>query len=560
MALSASFDKSAVSAAELLRGFDYAQFRDELSNVRVAIAFDEEAASAFEGRTTLELLVNLTARLYGDVAIEMINGTGPGVSSFARRLAGLATEINPAIATTIVDLQGTASGASDREARVVVGATPVVHRAPVVFVGSDRWEFATSTVAPVGSGASSNPFGAAAAACIGAACLFRMIFARQLAHQSEEVETDARNDTTACSVVQLEDPPMRVSLLSMSHVQVGGWQSPSLDGQPVNIDETCLVGVGAIGNASAWVLGKTPGVTGLLHLIDHEQVDESNLQRYVLTSAADVGLRKVDLFSKHSARTEAPPSQALTIRTHAKTWAEFISTRGSYVIPRALLALDSAEDRIAVQGSLPQWVANAWTQPANAGVSRHPRFDANPCIVCLYMPDGRTKGKDQLYAEAVGAQGPVELMQIRELLHSGRSVGAEFLQRTAQRLGVPVEPLAAFAARPLADFYHDALCGGIVLRLSNGKTATRVEAPLAFQSAFAGVLLAAELVLDALGARPSHFPTRTEVDLLHAVAPSLNVPAAKSATGRCICEDAAFVRAYLGKYGSGTRVHGVAGE
>jgi hypothetical protein len=58
---------------------------------------------------------------------------------------------------------------------------------------------------------------------------------------------------------------------------------------------------------------------------------------------------------------------------------------------RVLLAVDSAADRIAAQAALPRWIANAWTQPENIGVSRHSFLGEAPCVACLYMPQGASK-------------------------------------------------------------------------------------------------------------------------------------------------------------------------
>jgi hypothetical protein len=229
-------------------------------------------------------------------------------------------------------------------------------------------------------------------------------------------------------------------------------------------------------------------------------------------------------------------------------WGPFISSRGNYAVGRMLLALDSAEDRIAAQASLPRWVANAWTQPENLGVSRHQFLGDQACVACLYFPVGARKSKDVLYAEALRIQED-GLMEVRALLHSGAPVGSAFLKRAAERLNVPAEPLARFANEPLETFYSEALCGGIVLQLGGAIGTERdTEVPMAFQSALAGILLAAELVIDAGSLREAPLPCRTEVDLRRPLGTRLNSPAAKHPSGRCICQDPVYIRAYTAKY------------
>ena len=69
--------------------------------------------------------------------------------------------------------------------------------------------------------------------------------------------------------------------------------------------------------------------------------------------------------------------------------AEFLQKK-RYKVDRLLLALDSAYHRRAAQASLPRWIANAWTQPGDLGVSTHDFLDG-ACVYCLYLPDGTSK-------------------------------------------------------------------------------------------------------------------------------------------------------------------------
>ncbi len=76
-----------------------------------------------------------------------------------------------------------------------------------------------------------------------------------------------------------------------------------------------------------------------------------------------------------------------------------------------------------------------------------------------------------------------------------------------------------------------------------------VEAPLAFQSAFAGVLLAIELVAGAGGLRPAPPSTITRFDVLKPIGVYLSQPHRKHPSGRCICQDPDYAAAYRAKYG-----------
>ena len=111
--------------------------------------------------------------------------------------------------------------------------------------------------------------------------------------------------------------------------------------------------------------------------------------------------------------------------------------------------------------------------------------------------------------------------------------------------------LLAFASRSLREFYNEAFCGGVILQLggSTDGEAIRAEAPMAFQSALAGIMLAAETVVDA--GRQSDAPIPpvwTVIDLSRPLPPYLSPPAARRTDGACLCNDADYLDAYRAKY------------
>ena len=63
---------------------------------------------------------------------------------------------------------------------IVVGSTDTAGAMTKIFAGSDGWRALISADGPLGSGATTNPFGAGAAACFATANVFRFVFAKQL--------------------------------------------------------------------------------------------------------------------------------------------------------------------------------------------------------------------------------------------------------------------------------------------------------------------------------------------------------------------------------------------
>ncbi|ESW85035.1 hypothetical protein X770_23565 [Mesorhizobium sp. LSJC269B00] len=110
-------------------------------------------------------------------------------------------------------------------------------------------------------------------------------------------------------------------------------------------------------------------------------------------------------------------------------WAEYVARRGDRVFDRVGVALDTAADRLAVQGALPRWIANAWTQEQDLGISRHGFDDGQACLCCMYMQTGKSKDEHQLVAEELGM--PEAHEEVKTLLQTNTGVPNEFVARVA---------------------------------------------------------------------------------------------------------------------------------
>lgn len=487
------YGKASVSAAQILQGVSNAAFLERMGRTRLALSFGDDTAMSREGRVTAELTTNILARLFPNISIVV---EGPHSLGIKPKLVALALAINPQLEfpdgkTFDIVLQ--------------IGKASMVSAPVRIYVGSNGWEALVSSSTPQECGDSGLPFGAAAAACLGCANVFRSVFA--------DVLPSGALDHYA-------------SLL------VGGFDSglplPSgADG--FRIDHAHLVGAGAIGNGLLWTLAKVAGIEGTLHVVDPESVDLGNLQRYVLTTDSSEKRPKVEVAAAAFAAT------GLRIVPHARSWGAYLQSRGDHQIGDIAVALDSAEHRIAVQASLPRRVVNAWTQQQNLGISRHDAFGVAPCLACLYMPDGALPDEDDLLMAAL--QMPDWQPQIRLLLHTGAPVPPDFIEEAERRAGLETGALRAFVGEPIRAFYSKAVCGGLLVHAAD----QIADVPMPFQSALAGVLLAAELVL---GSRP--LTTVTSINLLRPLVqyPSYN----RERHHRCFCNDPVFQRRFAKKW------------
>lgn len=520
MAFADYFQRNAMAATQLLQGMDFDGMKAVLERHRIGLVIDSSADN-LEGRSAADLAVRLIARFYPNIAICPADA---GATPYAAELVKLAKAINPKI--------GISKSLGSVTHCLVIGKSPVALKrksARVIYIGSDNWLAKVSLTKPQASGITRNPFGAGAATCLAAANLFRLVFAAQL---------DA-----AC----VPDEEITLSLLTLSRKE----KSRGRAYRGSDLGRVFLVGAGAIGNGLLWALAHA-NVTGDLTVVDPQQLDLGNPQRYVMTVRKDVGTAKVDLAANWLA-----DSKGLKVSPQPKFWDDF--ARGTdWMLPRVLVALDTADARIAVQASLPKWIVNGWTRESAIGVSRHPTLTDGGCLACQYLPAGKAPSLDVLVASAFGfatePQTPVahpELMEIRQRLDRGMPCERVFLERVAAKKNLPIECLLPFEGRTLRDLYTEGVCGGQILGITTANEETLGEVPMAFQSALAGILLAAELVIDVQRLRAKPVFEETRVELMKPLRSNLCSPSGKDLEGRCICQDPDFQAAYNEKYPQG---------
>ena len=500
MALADFFPRDALAISQVLQGFRTDAFIEELKRVRVAIAFGEEATNSRDGRDLLDLSVRLAARLYPSLMFVTV----PGEARFANQLMALASSINPNI-----EAAKTTAAIGPAKVALSIGVDAPDVDAPTVYSGCDGWTARVGTKGPYRTSDLGNPFGAGCAACLAAANLFRFLF---LPDGTNLLDTDSNFPPDAASF-----PSLVASKLANPLV---------------------LVGVGAVGNSAAWALSRTRFVGGI-YLVDPQVIELSNLQRYVLSTRTDENAVKVEIAGNEF-------KGSLNAHPYYGTWASFLATHG-YSWQRVLVALDSAHDRRAVQGSLPRWIANAWTQMGDLGVSSHSFLGHDACLACLYLPTQKSKNEDEIVAE--GLKVPQFQDKVRFLLGSGEATGKDLCDAVAAAWGIPAKMLVPYADRPIRRLWVEGICGGGIIPLGEaGPTPRELQVPLAFQSALAGILLAGETARDILSAGVERKTLLRRLDVLRPLSDPSPQPALKARTGRCICEDSDFISTYQRKY------------
>lgn len=517
MALAQYFSKDLLAINQVLKTSNK-ELENILLDSKVGVAFDKNGCETREGLKALDLIIRLLSRLYPSLnIIDLSNKNKDTVS----RLRKLSTSINGQIEI--------GASTSNLDVLIVAGESneSVEVKGIKVFLGSDNWLSKVSTQNGSTFGNSENPFGCGVAACIAASNTFRYVF-REFLHGK---------------------PLDKEVIFSTLHF------NSSLQDNPIfaetELKDSVLVGVGAIGNGVIWALRNNPLVRGKLDIIDNEEVAISNLQRYVMFDEEDVGKSKVAWAAKMIA------NDRLKISTFQMTWDQYLKQRENWMIETVAVALDNKRDRIKIQSALPRRIINAYTESNLIGIARHIDFAKSACLACGYIP----MHKERNYTEEVALNCNIPALSdlVKDYLNLNLGVEAiifpqntsSLLDAIAQANGISRDQLTQFHGKKINQFYSEFICGGISLSMTNSNNVlSNIEAPLAFQSAMAGILLAAEIVIDANGMARSGIKLQSHIYPLNILSEHnpFNHILTKDQTTRCICADSDFLNQYASKW------------
>lgn len=500
MAIANFFDKILLGASQLLKDLDQLNFDQILARVTIHIHFDESTETNKEGRLTVDMLVRLLCRLYPRLTIK-----APESSKYRDEMEKLAIAINPLIDLNKPELSGI---------HIVVGDTPLTSPEPIFYIGSDNWLAKLSTLAPVGSGKTDNPLGAGAAACMASANVFRSVFSSLLPHS--EIDQNLE--------------------LSMYDFKQTAFENPDLP-PTILMDNTMLVGAGAIGNGVIWALRNCLPLKGSLTVIDPDLIKLSNLQRYVLATQDHIGCVKTKLASDYGNTVN------FKLVEGEGDWKNFIHSFSGF-IENIAVCVDNVDTRIMCQANLPRKIFNAWTQQEDLAVSTHTNFLDEACLCCLYMPNHEAPSLSTEIAQQLKVPEPM----IRNYLANQKPLDKPLLDLICNAYNLDVTQLESHIGEQIQVFYSDVVCGGILLKLSNDttlKNGSEMQVPCAFESAFAGILLASVLIKNAMG-KDLVISAINRFNLIRKLSPYTYHVVEKN--GSCICTDEIFRKVFAEKW------------
>jgi molybdopterin/thiamine biosynthesis adenylyltransferase len=425
-----------------------------------------EVAASPAGQKLLTLMVNELARMKGVVGAVHLPDLAavPRVDQVPLRadwlrdgLAELVESLNDPESSTRAELSF--SSAPDPAAVVTLGSS----HPGALRVGADGWRGLLGAHTDASDWSTPSPIGPGLAAALGSAEVFKRILA-------------ANNS--------LDPRRMLVSELAFSAFNYGindrAARGPAV--RELELSDWVVVGCGAGGTAALYVLAMTDCLRGMVSLIEPGAHKLSNLNRYLMTSAADVHgqVRKLESVGRHLGRfapqLELDPRPLEWEQVEAPPWAKIVCTVDT--IP--------ARWNIQARARAGAEILDAAVNGLYYGLLRV--IEGGWCLECKhrYDPEHTVKARAQRWGQSVEV--------IREWQAKNVPITEAMVEQMAKIQGRPPETWDQVIGVPFSEAPGLTECGHTPLR-----TDVPSAAPvLPIATTAAGVMLAAEVVKESV--------------------------------------------------------------
>lgn len=342
---------------------------------RVSVCLGSDAAMKPQAQLIFSFAVNLLSRLFPVVQdlhivfpVDM-----PLLAQVPRWQAETLGEhirlflktLNP-LAKCTIQKQVTAMN----DCTLVIGSTSPPPKT-AVFTGSNGWNVNISPHGPVPIGDEINPVGAYTAATLGVSEVYKRLLYPH------------RNLLAGIPVI-----PLDAELTFSTFTYRVGLSEPNPPLNPsIDIDSLTMVGLGAGGGAAAFTLASLQEVQGTINLVEPDEINEWNLDRYIFADAEDA--------TQERAKTEIVGKMfnnkytRLEVREFPLSYDKAIGSLTQKDHRYVLAAVHSREARRELQYETPMvlWDAGA-TEEGEFFIWRM-ILDRTECMHCKHPPDER---------------------------------------------------------------------------------------------------------------------------------------------------------------------------
>lgn len=435
---------------------DAATIQTQLASQHVHISLDASVAHTFAGQAILFTMLNLLVRLndycpHLHVVLPVIER-----HPLLRLLSGerLETALQaffapfPAARKLTFTTAPSIRGADELE----VWVSPT-QRHDTLSVWADGWIIYLNEHAPAGPW-DANSVGASVAAGVATAEVFKHLI---------------RGIPLRPGIPVV---PLQRLIFSTYDYGLGVRENPPLP-STVSVEGAVVVGLGGIGAGFVAAAASLPALEGQFTLVDKDALDETNLNRHLVSRPGDTGL-KVDLCKRALAFHP-------NIIACPEWFAEFVAAHGGQH-DIVIIGVDDDRIRREIQSSRPRLILNAGTSDvASFRVTRHD-YVHGACLSCIARGDVQDHPVERELARQLG----LDLQTILDYHASGAPLPAEVLRRAGVLSEADIQRLGN---RPIAEI-QVRVCAQVPLGHGNQEAAVSIS----FLSALPGFLLLGELI------------------------------------------------------------------
>jgi len=226
--------------------------------------------------------------------------------------------------------------------------------------------------------------------------------------------------------------------------------------QKIHQAHVLVIGAGGLGSPAAFYLASAG--TGTITIVDHDEVDLTNLQRQILHTSERIGMAKVE--SARLTLQQINPAIriiALAEKASAQRLAELVAGADIVLDCSDNFATRHAVNAACVQHRIPlvSGAAIGFDGQISVYDSRHPD---SPCYACVFPPDQALEevlcSRMGVFAPLVGIIGTMQAAEaLKVIMQIGQSLQGRLLLLDAMRMewttiGMKKNPACPVCAQP----------------------------------------------------------------------------------------------------------------
>lgn len=258
----------------------------------------------------------------------------------------------------------------------------------------------------------------------------------------------------------------------------------------IHVNELTVAGIGAGGGACLYTLASLPALKGTFHLVDPDEVKDSNLNRYVYSIRSDAVDKKPKV---HVMEQILSRHKQCIIHPNPASYTEFSKQLNSKPIEFLISTVDTGKTRTDIQWDLPKVILDAGVMQTEFHVHRI-EFGKKACLGCRFWPDGSSDSIENRLSKITGLS-PLLITELRANNAQIEKSHIETMKSFSEKYNFPLpKPGDRFQDW----FLHH--CGE--LQINNQS----IPIPVPFASVMPGILLAGEVI------KQRHFNASTSQD------------------------------------------------